>query len=184
MLTWLERVTRRPVVVVMAFALNFACLMVLFRLEASFVALTGTKVFDTQNELTAELLLQQRALYVGEARDAYLRFAVFDFVFPLVAGLALVTLCAFVMQRQQHPWLEAMRRRRLFLAPLAVTLFDYGENVTLLRALDVADPSRAELAIVFKRLKLASLALTASATWALVLFALGLWAWRHFRARR
>jgi hypothetical protein len=181
MLTWFERVTRSPLVVVVAFGLNFACLRVLFGLEERFVALTGTKVFDTQNGLTAELLLEQRALYVGAAREAYLRFAVFDFVFPLVAALALVVLWAFVMQRQQHPWLEAMRKRRLYLAPFAVTLFDYGENVTLLRVLDVADPSRAELAIVFKRLKLASLALTGAATWALVLFALGLWAWRRFR---
>lgn len=46
------------------------------------------------------------------------------------------------------------------------------------QSLEVADPSRAELAIVFKRLKLVSLASTASVTWALVFFVVGLWARR------
>jgi len=182
--TRFEQLSRGPLSVVVAMALNFASLAILFQLEGRFMALTGTQVFDTQNGLTPALLLEQRALYAGEAREAYLRFAAFDFVFPFVAALALVTLWAFLLQRQPHPWLEALRQRRAYLVPFVVTLCDYGENVTLLRALEVADPARAELAIVFKRLKLVSLASTATVTWALVFFVVGLWAWRRFAARR
>jgi hypothetical protein len=175
MLNWFERAARRPAVVVMAFVLNFGALALLFQLEARFTALTGLQVFDTQNDLTVTRLLEQRALYVGEAREAYLHFAAIDFVFPFVASLALATLWAFLAQRQQHPWLEALRRRRLYLLPFAVTVFDYGENVALLRVLDSPEPSRAELALLFKHLKLTGLAFTAIVTCCLALFAFGLW---------
>ncbi len=110
-------------------------------------------------------------------------FTLFDFVFPCLAGLELVTLWAFITQGQAHPFLQGLFRRRLYLMPFVVTLCDYGENVALWLALEVSDLTRAQWAIVFKRLKLTSLATTATATWCLVLFAVGLWGWRRFSAR-
>lgn len=70
-------------------------------------------------------------------------------------------------------------------ASLAI-LFQLEGRFMALTGTQVFDthPARAELAIVFKRLKLVSLASTASVTWALVFFVVGLWAWRRFAARR
>jgi hypothetical protein len=48
----------------------------------------------------------------------------------------------------------------------------------------VGDPSRADVALFFKHLKLAGLGVTATVTWGLVFFSIGLWAWRRFNAPR
>jgi hypothetical protein len=70
MLKRFERAARSPLVVAAVWGLNFAALAALFQFEARFVALTGSQVFDTQNALTPDELLEQRVLYAGAAREA------------------------------------------------------------------------------------------------------------------
>jgi hypothetical protein len=178
----LEQFLARPWVVVVAFGLNGAAMAALMAFERQFTALTGERVLDTQNGLTAPQLLEQLALYKGEALAAYQRFAAFDFVFPTVAGLALVSLWA-ALQQQAHPALQALRARKAWLLPLAATVFDYGENLAAQALLAAPSLGGAEVVIAFKRLKLGSLALIALGSVTLLAFNLGLWAWRRARAR-
>jgi hypothetical protein len=147
--------------------LNFASFGILFALEGAFEALTSTPVYDTQNDLTQAQILEQLPLYQGEARDAYLRFAAFDFVFPLVSALFITLIWTLLLRLNRGRIAARLLAWRVPLLPLLITLFDYLENVGLLLVLAAApspDPALMEFALAFKRLKLFGLALVGPAT--------------------
>ena len=170
----LIRTSRSPWRFALLAVLNVSSFAALFALEDRFEAITGLPVFDTQNGLTPEALGQQLPVYQGEALEAYLYFAAFDFVFPFVAALFLAVTWALLLR--VTPW----RLTRLLLAggmPLYAFLgtgFDYLENLSLLSVLAMDAPSRlvVEAAIFFKRLKLAALGLSGALTEVLVVLAL------------
>lgn len=148
--------SRRWWLILLAFVLNFAAFSVLFSLEDQFETLSGgVPTFDTQNELTQGLILEQLVLYQGETRSAYLRFALFDFVFPLVAGIFLVLICTLLLRLNSWSFAQRSLHLGLPLFPLLSTLWDYLENVSLLSILQFgASPLLLDAAILFKRLKL------------------------------
>lgn len=148
--------SRRWWVIVLVFVLNFAAFSTLFALEDAFEALSGgVPTFDTQNDLTQALIVEQLPLYQGETRAAYLRFAAFDFVFPLVAGSFLTLLCTLLLRVNPLPIAQRLLAFGLPLIPLLGTLWDYLENVSLLSILQLGpSPLLLDAAIFFKRLKL------------------------------
>jgi len=158
--------------VLLVFSLNFASFGILFSLEDQFEALTNVPTFDTQNDLTAELVLQQLPLYTGEARDAYLRFATFDFVFPLVAGIFVTVLWTLLMRLNTWRLPQQLLLWNVPLLVLLITLWDWLENVSFLMILSTgATPSPALInaALFFKRLKLTWLSLNGAVISGLIL---------------
>lgn len=150
-------ISRRWWAVVLVFALNFAAFSILFALEDQFEALSGVPTFDTQNDLTATLIREQLPLYVGEARAAYERFAAFDFVFPLVAGIFIAVIWALLLRINRLPLAARLLAWNLPLFPLIGTLWDYLENLSLLTILNAGatlSPTMIDAALLFKRLKL------------------------------
>jgi hypothetical protein len=157
----LIRITKHWWAVALAFVLNFASFAILFSLEDQFEAITGVPVYDTQNDLTRERLLEQMPLYVSEARDAYLRFAAFDFVFPFVAGVFVSVMWTLLLRLNTFPLAQRMLRWGLPLLALTVILFDWMENVSLLSVLQTGGSSFSiDAALLFKQLKLAGLFIT------------------------
>lgn len=158
--------------VLLVFSLNFASFGILFSLEDQFEAITHVPVYDTQNNLTSELVLEQLPLYTGEARDAYLRFAAFDFVFPLVAGV-FVTLMWILLLRL-NTW-QLPQKLLLWNVPLLAllgTLWDWLENVSLLMILSadsIPSPALIDAALLFKRLKLTWLSLSGTVIGVLII---------------
>lgn len=154
---FLIAVSRRWWAVALVFALNFGAFGILFGLEEQFAALTGVPVYDTQNDLTPARLLEQLPLYSGAARAAYLRFAAFDFVFPLVAGLFVATLWTLLLRLNTG---QLARRLLAWGLPLFVfigTGWDWLENISLLITLNAGAAPEAwmlDAVILFKRLKL------------------------------
>ncbi len=143
--------------VILVVIANFASFGILFSLEDRFESLSGVPTFDTQNDLTAQRLLEQLALYSGEARTAYFQFAAFDFLFPLIAGLFVAVLWTLLLRLNR--WKPVMRlyQARLFLLPLLTTLADWLENISLLSILNTPTaPNEAwvQAALTFKALKL------------------------------
>ncbi len=161
-------------------ALNAGAFVILFALEDRFRAITGLPVFDTQNGLTPELLVQQLPRYQGEALAAYLYFAALDFVFPFVAALFLAVTWALLLR--VTPWLLAWG---LPLYALLGAGFDYLENVGLLSVIFLDAPSTllVDTVILFKRLKLTALALSGALTGVLVVLALSVFLRRVWRSR-
>lgn len=144
----------------LALVLNVTSFQVLFGLEDRFEALTGAPVLDTQNGLTVATLLEQLPLYRGAAYGAYLRFAAFDFVFPLVGALFLAVLWALLLRWNRGRIAQRLLGWNLPLLPFLATLFDWLENVSVLLVISAASPPGQLLlnsVIVFKRLKLTSL---------------------------
>ena len=61
-----------------------------------------------------------------DGRAAYLRLELFDLVYPLISGLALLLAASLLVRRMPD------RRWRLLLVPaVAMTVLDYGENATV-----------------------------------------------------
>lgn len=182
---WLVRASRSPRLFAAITALAFGSLGFLFALENRFEALTGLPTFDTQNDLTPSALLEQLPRYQGEALEAYLRFAAFDFVFPFTAALFLAVTWALLLR--VTPWRVAQRLLawKLPLVAFFGTGFDYLENVSLLSTIFMDAPSvlALEAAILFKRLKLTALVLSNGLTGVLVLLASGSYLQRSGRAR-
>lgn len=148
--------------VLLVIVCNFASFGILFGLEDQFEAITGVPVYDTQNELTAELLREQLPLYTGAARDAYLRFAAFDFVFPLVAGIFVAVVWTLLLRFNRWRFAQRLLLWNLPLFPLLGTGWDWLENVSLLTILNAGSaPSQSliDTALLFKRLKLLWLSL-------------------------
>jgi len=181
----LIRASRSPWRFALVAVLNAGAFAVLFALEDRFEAITGLPVFDTQNGLTPEALVQQLPLYQGEALEAYLAFAAFDFVFPLTAALFLAV--AWVLLLRVTPW-RVTQRLLAWGLPLYAFLgtgFGYLENLNLLNVIFLDTPSAfaVEAAILFKRLKLTALALSGALTGVLVLVALSASVRRVWRSR-
>lgn len=157
------------------FALNFANFRLLFWLEKQFTDLTGRVVFDTQNDLTKEGLLVELPLYVGEARTAYLNFAAYDFVFPLIAAFSLAILWAWLLKTMTWRVGTIALRWNLPVLVFLATLFDWGENIALLSMIlsnGTIGDSGISMVLLFKRLKLAMLTVTGVISIVLVGFAL------------
>lgn len=171
------------------FGANALALNILFALENRFINLTGQPVFDTQNDLTAAQITEQLELYQGAAGNAYLAFAAFDFLFPLVGALSIAVLIAWLLKHNPSPSARSRLVQLLPLLPFASTLFDWLENVSLLTIIGTADAAPQLLlnaAILFKRLKLISLG-TGSATVLLLLLFTGVGLfnqWRHVRTAK
>lgn len=181
----LDRAARTGWLFALVFALNFASFSILFNLEAQFEALTDTPTYDTQNDLTPETLRAQLPLYQGEALAAYQRFAAFDFIFPLAAGVFLAVLWSALLRLNTWPLAGRLRHARLPRLALLGTLFDWLENSFLLTTLSLApDPADWAVngAILFKRLKLAGLTLSGIVT--IVLLALLVLNWLASRLNR
>lgn len=166
-MAWLQnlflKISRNWILFVIMLVVNFASFAILFALEDQFEALTGIPVYDTQNALTTTQILEQLPLYQGEALNAYLRFAAFDFVFPLVSAVFIAVVCTLLLRLNRLKIAQTLLRWRLPLVVLLITLFDYLENVGLLAVLAAApspDAAVMNFALVFKQLKLAGLALT------------------------
>jgi hypothetical protein len=165
----LVRASRVWWVVLLAFVLNGASFAVLFSLEDQFEAITGQPVYDTQNNLTTREIVEQLPLYVGAAREAYLRFAAFDFVFPLVSALFLAVVWALCLRSLTWPVGERLLRWNVPTLVLLTTLFDWLENVSILVVLNAGAPDAAmEAVIVFKGLKLTMISVSGAVTMALV----------------
>lgn len=177
--------SRRWWIVLLALILNFAAFSLLFALEDQFEVFSGgVPTFDTQNDLTQTLILEQLPLYQGEARAAYLRFAAFDFVFPLVAGIFLVLIYTLLLRLNTWSFAQRLLKWRLPLLPLLGTLADYGENVSLLSILQLgASPLLLDAAILFKRLKLTFLFISGPLAMLLTVLLIGNVIYRVFRAR-
>lgn len=170
----LIRTSRSPWRFALLAVLNASSFAILFALEDRFEAITGLPVFDTQNGLTPEALLWQLPLYQGEALEAYLTFAAFDFVFPFVAALFLAVTWELLLR--VTPWRLTRRllARGMPLYAFLGTGFDYLENLSLLSVLAMDTPSGfiVDAAILCKRLKLAALGLSSALTMVLGVFAL------------
>lgn len=154
--------------------LNFAAFGVLFALEGQFEALTGEPVFDTQNDLTSQAVVEQLPLYQGEALAAYHRFAAFDFIFPLVAALFLVSLCSLLLEVNRSPLARRLSAWRVPFFPLTATLFDYLENVSFLSVIQGSDGA-INAALIFKQLKLLSISLSGALVLGLLIFTVISW---------
>lgn len=170
----LIRASRSPWRFALVAVLNVSAFAILFALEDRFEAITGLPVFDTQNGLTPEALVRHLPLYRGEALEAYLYFAAFDFVFPLTAALFLAVTWALLLR--VTPW-RVTQRLLAWGLPLYAFLgtgFYYLENLSLLSVIFVEVPSAfvVDATVLFKRLKLTALALSGALTAVLVLFAL------------
>jgi hypothetical protein len=160
--------------VLVVFLLNFASLQLLFWFENRFTTLTGFPVFDTQNELTADQIMSQLPLYMGEARTAYLWFAVYDFVFPLIAALALALLWAWLLRTMTWQIGAMATHWNLPMLPFLATLADWGENIALLSVILGNQGTQAgaiSAALLFKQLKLTMLTVTGVVSITLILLA-------------
>jgi hypothetical protein len=154
-------------------ALTFVSFAVLQGIDRQFARLTGLAVFDTQNNLTPVLLRMQLPYYQGEARALYAYFAGIDMIFPLVAALFLALTWSKLLRRMSQPDLHNRWMKRLPLVAFVPTLFDYLENLSFISIifLGATAPAVVEAAVLFKKLKLASLGLCAAIT---VILAIGL----------
>lgn len=161
--------------VLLMFALNFVNFRLLFWLEEQFVALTGKPVFDTQNNLTKEGILAELPLYINEARTAYLNFAAYDFIFPLIAAFSLAFLWAWLLRNMTWRVGTIVLAWNIPSVPFLATLFDWGENIFLLSVVltnGASGNGSISAALLFKRLKLTML--TVSGVVSIVLVGLSL----------
>lgn len=151
---------------------------ILFDLEDQFERITSMPVLDTQNDLTVTTLMQQLPLYEGEALSAYLRFALFDFVFPFVAALFLSVVWVTLLRLTPDNAIRwRLLRWKLPLAPFFASLFDCLENMSLVTIIIGEGTLHwvAYASIVFKRLKLGSLTAIAVMSVLLVMILIGSW---------
>lgn len=171
-------ITRRWWAVALMFALTGLSIVILFSIEARFEELTGSPVYDTQNDLTRDQIIAQRPLYEGEMLDVYWVFAAFDFVFPLVGGVFFTLLYAYFLRRVPWAWADGLWRGRFYLVALLVVVFDYLENVGFIATLLSGQPpseSAMQMALAFKQLKLLSLTLTSPIALALTAVFVAAW---------
>lgn len=133
----LERLGRGPILIVLGFAF-LAIAVPLFVSSASFSIPTvehtcGSSPPDTRLHTTAVELDQFLDECGTDGRRAYRNLQIVDLAYPLISGMAMASLMAFVLKR-----LSGSRRRLLVLAalPLVAALFDYGENAMAWIALE------------------------------------------------
>jgi len=145
----------------------------------------GAVPFDLQNSLTSAEIFSQLDGYTDQAFVLYYVFTAIDYVFPLLAGLFLASICAYVLRHSLPRWYETALQKNLFVLLLIPALFDWLENMALLATI-IAFPnelsSAADAAVVVKQIKLAT-TYTAQAATALLLLA-GLLIWVKNRLSR
>jgi hypothetical protein len=158
---------------------------ILGRITAEFPAVTAGDVpFDMQNSLSSEQIFAQLDGYSDAAFDLYYLFQLTDYFFPLFAGLLLATVCAFSL-RVASPGLYATAlSRKLFVLLLVPTVFDWLENLSLLRVVS-AWPNQADLAanmaVAAKMGKLSTMSVAFLVTGVLLFWAAGKWAYSKTR---
>jgi hypothetical protein len=166
--------------------LNFVSFTILFSLEARFETLTGLPVFDTQNDLSREQILEQIPLYVGEAQSAYLLFAAYDFVFPLIAGFFVAVIQTWLLKHNNSSLAQKLRDWNLPLLVFFSTASDWLENVGML-AIVFTNPDIPDFwiyfALVFKRLKLIFLAFSFISLMLTAVFTVFNWIYRRWQLR-
>ena len=149
------------------------------RITAEFPAITaGDTPFDMQNDLRPDQIFAQLEGYTERAFELYTQFQIIDYLFPVVAGMLLATVSAFALRHASPEWYDTALRKNLFVVILIPTVFDFLENLGLLRAV-TAWPERAETAAQFAVLakmgKLTTMNISFAITGALLLWAAVSW---------
>ena len=162
-------------------------LQLLARITRQFPAVAaGAEPSDMQNELTDGQIFTQLEGYTAEAFDLYAQFQLIDYFFPLFAGLLLATVCAFSLRIAAPRLYATAEQNNLFLLLLVPTLFDWLENISLLRVV-TAWPEQAQLAANFavwaKMGKLSTMSVAFAVTGALLLAAATSWARNRWQTR-
>lgn len=138
----------------------------------------GHEAFDLQNKLTTAQIYEQLPAYTAESKRLYRRFFIIDFFFPLFASLFIGLLWAALLPRPEAPVYQELLRWNVPVLALLPALFDWGENVCFLIMVNrypQVMPRLAQIAVVFKRLKLATLFATMGVTMLLLVVTLILW---------
>ena len=154
LLTYWSQSWRR---VFLVFLLNSVSAAILLALEERFTAVTGLPVFDTQNELTVAMMVEQLPAYQGQALTAYYQFSAFDFWFPLIGGLFFAVVVTWLLRQSRLPLAQRAIERKLPLIFLASTLFDWLENIGFLTVIGqgtAVSELTIRVALLFKQLKL------------------------------
>lgn len=172
----------------LALVLGFSLLLTaLLRIGTAFATVTaGHLPFDLQNNLSVDEITAQLPRYTDASRSLYGLFALIDTAFPLVGGLMTAAAAAFLTRRASPDVYTRVEARRGFLVLITPTLFDWLENVAILAAIFTYPPGARPLftlVVVFKKLKLASLALCQTAILLLAASALGKTLLRRGRER-
>ena len=143
----------------------------------------GNVPFDMQNNLTVEQIFTQLESYTDRAFDLYAIFQAVDYVFPVVAGLVLATVCAFGLRNTSTGLYAIADKRNLFLLILIPAVFDWSENLNLLCVI-IAWPEQIELAarmaVLSKQGKLASMNIGFAITGLLLITGLIGWVRKKF----
>lgn len=152
---------------------NLASFSLLFSLEQRFQALTGQPVYDTQNNLNQAMLLEQLPLYDGQAREAYYIFIAYDFIFPLIPALFIAVVLTWLLQHNPTKLAKRLHDWNLPLLAFVGAAFDWLENISLITviAYGTSVPEAwLNAAILFKRLKLATLSLSGTTLLVVLIF--------------
>lgn len=171
--------------VLLVVALNFASFAMLFSVDDAFEAITKVPVYDTQNDLTPGLILEQLPLYQGEALTVYYRFAAVDFVFPFAGSLFFAVLWTLLLRLNTWSIAQRLLMWNFPLVVFLVTVIDWCENIAILVLLS-GSPTTAmiDAVLTFKRLKLIGLAISGWGTMLILLFLIANLLNRVLRARR
>ncbi len=140
--------------------------------------------FDMQNDLTPAQLYEQLAVWSEASFSRYTWFQIVDFIFPLAGGLMSAVLAALGLRLLSDKYYALAVSRKLFLAFLIATCFDWLENIGFIGVL-IAWPQEAmaaaHFAILAKKCKLFFLNVFQPA-WILLLVSGGLkWAYQKIR---
>jgi hypothetical protein len=145
----------------------------------------GNVPFDMQNNLTVEQIFTQLESYTDRAFDLYAIFQAVDYVFPVVAGLVLATVCAFGLRNTSARLYAVADKRNLFLLILIPAVFDWSENLNLLCVI-IAWPEQIEvaarMAVLSKQGKLASMNIGFAITGVLLITGVTGWVRKKFSA--
>lgn len=145
------------------------------QITSRFPAVTAGDIpFDMQNELRPDDIFAQLEGYTEQAFSLYAGFQAIDYVFPVVAGLFLATVCAFALRHASPALYQTAAGKNLFVLLLIPTAFDFMENFSLLRVV-TAWPEQArvaaDMAVLAKLGKLNSMNIAFAITGALLLWA-------------
>jgi hypothetical protein len=159
----------------------------LLDITAKFPAVTAGDIpFDMQNNLTAEQIFSQLAGYSDAAFSLYTTFQIVDYVFPVVAGLLLATICAFSLRIASPRLYQTASDKNLFVLLLTPPVFDYLENINLLWVI-ASWPEQsqlaAQLAVLAKMGKLGTLNIAFLTTGILLLWCIFAWLAGRLRDR-
>lgn len=151
---------------------------VFFNINDVFEVMVAAQLFDFQNDLTVEKIFEQLPNYSYAARKLYYAFVFIDYFFPFFAGLCMAAAAAFALRHLSTTWYDWVNVRNLFVIMFIGTVCDWLEN-TFALVLIAAYPDElriaANLLVLAKAGKLASIAIFQSATAVLLVFAAGKW---------